>query len=364
MQKNSTHGSGTSTGSGPSLISGSEGRFHSSLVGVYSSAPFSYHWKRSADADYSLPGSNAPFMNPAVPASPQAPAQDITREGVTLTHPDKVLYVRQGITKQELAEYYLAVAEWILPYVANRPLSVVRCPRGNSKTCFFQRHATPDLPQQILPVRVPGSGQMESPYMMIKDVKGLMALTQSGVLELHPWAAKVETANRPDSLTIDLDPHEDMGWSKVKEAALEVRDRLDALGLQSFLKLTGGKGLHVVAPINQRPDWDTVKNFTRILAQNMVKDSPELYTAHSRKSQRRGKIFIDYLRNEYGASAIAPYSTRCKASAPIAMPIDWEELPEITRPDQYTLRKVRKILASRVQDPWEEMRTLRQELPA
>jgi bifunctional non-homologous end joining protein LigD len=281
-------------------------------------------------------------------------------EGVRLSNPDKILYPEQGITKGDLADYYVAVAERLLPHSAFRPITMVRCPTGRGKKCFYQRHAGSGVPEQLGEVTVPG---FDEPYLYIRDVAGLIAMVQMGVLEMHPWAVTVEHPDRADRIIFDLDPAEGLGFEEVIRAALEVRERLTALGLVSFVKTTGGKGLHVVAPIDATAEWQEVKRFAKGVSAEMAADSPERYLTKISKAEREGRIFIDYLRNDPTSTAVAPYSTRSRAGAPVAMPIRWDEVKAGLDPCDYTLATVPGLLAKQKADPWAEMFSVRQTLP-
>jgi bifunctional non-homologous end joining protein LigD len=281
-------------------------------------------------------------------------------EGVRLSNPDKVLYPEQGITKGDLADYYVAVAERLLPHAAFRPITMVRCPTGRGKKCFYQRHAGSGVPEQLGEVLVPG---FDDPYLYIRDLPGLLAMVQMGVLEMHPWAVTVEKPDRADRIIFDLDPAEGLGFEEVIRAALEVRDRLTALGLESFVKTTGGKGLHVVAPIDATAEWREVKRFAKGVSAEMAADSPERYLTKISKAEREGRIFIDYLRNDPTSTAVAPYSTRSRAGAPVAMPIRWDEVKEGLDPCDYTIATVPGLIAKQKADPWAEMFDVRQALP-
>jgi bifunctional non-homologous end joining protein LigD len=281
--------------------------------------------------------------------------------GIVFTHPDKILFTGEGITKRQLAEYYEAAAPRLLPHVAGRPLSLLRCPNGINRTCFFQRHISTGLPPHVKTVAVRLHETRD--YLYIEDRRGLMELVQMGVIEIHIWGAHVGELDKPDRIVFDLDPAEGVAWSRVKQAACDIRARLHKSKLQSFLMVTGGKGLHVVVPVQPGPDWQTVKGFARGLAKQMAQDEPELYTASPRKLGRKNRIFIDYLRNDKGASAIAPYAVRAKANAPVAMPIDWDELDKIPNAHfcdmPYALRRLKAIK----RDPWNDMKKLRQVFP-
>src|ERR1700730_14038025 len=234
-------------------------------------------------------------------------ADSTTVAGVHLTHPDKVLYPEQGITKQDLADYYVAVAERMLPHVAGRPLTLVRCPAGSEKKCFYQRHAGSGVPDQLGEVNIAGFAE---PYLFIKDLSGLIALVQMGVLEIHPWGARIDRPDRPDRIVFDLDPGEGLAFADVAAAAQEVRARLERVGLVAFAKTTGGKGMHVVVPIARRHTRPAVKTFAKETADAMAADAPDRYLTRIAKAERRGRIFIDYLRNDPTATAVGPYSTR------------------------------------------------------
>ncbi len=279
---------------------------------------------------------------------------------VTLTHPDKQLYPGSSITKRDLADYYEKVAPLLLAQIAGRPISLVRCPAGEGKPCFFQRHGAETLSPFVKPVKLPGD---KEPYLMIEDARGLTALVQMGVLEIHVWGSNADDSQHPDRLVFDLDPAPDVHFADVKRAAEDIRDGLKELKLASFLKTTGGKGLHVVVPFKKGPSWDEAKGFARTFSEAMAKAAPDRFTTNIRKAARTGKIFIDYLRNGEGASAVAAYSTRARKGAPIALPIDWKELKTLTSGDQFHMKDAVKRLTN---DPWRAMTTaaiVRQKLP-
>ena len=281
-------------------------------------------------------------------------------EGVRLSSPDKVLYPEQGITKSELADYYIAVADRMLPHVANRPVTMVRCPTGSEKKCFYQRHAGSGVLPQLHEVTVPG---FDDPYLYIQDLPGLIAMVQMGTLEVHPWGVTVERPDMPDRIIFDLDPDEGLGFADVISAAKEVRERLSRLGLESFVKTTGGKGLHVVLPIEPITAWPAAKAFAKSLSAEMAADAPERYLTKISKAERAGRIFIDYLRNDPTSTAVGPYSTRSRPGAPVAMPIEWEELDGSLEPSGFTLRTVPARIV-KVPDPWKEIGKVRQRLPS
>ena len=282
---------------------------------------------------------------------------------VRLTHPEKVLYPEQGITKRELVQYYEAVSDWMLPHVVGRPLSLVRCPEGYQKGCFYQKHAAVGTPDVLRRVRIrEGTGTVKGvgTYLFIDGLPGLLALVQMGVLEVHPWGSQVETLERPDRMTIDLDPSPEVPWSRMIETALTIRTRLRELGLESFVKTTGGKGLHVVAPLQAKQSWEEMKEFSRAVSEEFVQAAPQWFVATMTKAKRTGKIFLDFFRNTRGATAVAAYSTRARPGAPVSTPLSWEELPSLKSADAYTLGNVPARLASLRSDPWKGFFEVRQ----
>ncbi|MBW7851503.1 MAG: DNA ligase D [Rhodospirillales bacterium] len=282
-------------------------------------------------------------------------------EAAHLTHPDRVLWPRQGVTKRGLAAYYIEVAEWMLPHVVERAITLVRCPQGRHEECFYQRHATAGMPDSIGRVAVAGEKQ---PYLFVRDLDGLLALVQVGVLEIHTWGSRVDKPEAPDRLVFDLDPAPDVAWPRVVEAAREVRARLEDLGLRSFVKTTGGKGLHVVVPIDRGPGWDEIKAFTKAVSEALEADSPRRYTANMSKAKRNGRIYVDFLRNQWTATFIAPFSTRAKPGAPVAVPLSWEELDAGLHSDHFNVETILRRLAGLGDDPWAEMAEVRQTITA
>lgn len=274
------------------------------------------------------------------------------------THPDRVLWPDAGITKQELGDFYASIARWILPHVGARVLSLLRCPGGTAGKCFFAKHAWMGLDKAISLV---DTGD-EKPMMSVSGLEGILALVQANVLEIHVWGSLAQDLERPDRLIFDLDPGEGTSFEDIKSAALELRERLTKFGLTSFLKTSGGKGLHVTVPVEPSIDWETAKAFTKAVAQQMAADQPRRYVATMAKSRRSGRIFIDYLRNGRGATAIAPYSTRARKGAPVAMPIDWSELAALAGADHFNLRNAVHRLSSLAEDPWKDLPRIRQRL--
>jgi bifunctional non-homologous end joining protein LigD len=301
------------------------------------------------------------------PASPKPSAAIREVAGVKLTHPEKILYPDQGISKRDLALYYESIADWVLPHLVNRPLSLVRCPEGQGKTCFYQKHAHQGTPEVVRRVQIQeGTGTIEGvgTYLYIDDLPGLIALVQMGVLEVHPWGSRVDTLEKPDRMTIDLDPAPDVPWSRMIETALTIRTRLQELGLESFVKTTGGKGLHVVAPLQARQTWDDLKEFSRAIAEEFVRAAPQWFVSTMTKSKRTGKIFLDFFRNTRGATAVGAYSTRSRPGAPVSTPVSWDELPKVTSGDQFTLANVPSRLEGLGVDPWKGYFQVRQSLTA
>ena len=284
------------------------------------------------------------------------------RFGVTLTHPDRIYWPDAGLTKQGLAEYYADIWKWIAPHAMARPLALLRCPHDIDHKCFFQKRPWKGLHPSVAVIRNRGKGGDE--FLAIENLDGLVALVQGGGLEVHPWGATVGNLGHPDRLIFDLDPGPGSEWSHLVEAALELRDRLKQQGLKSFVKTTGGKGLHVVVPLQPKADWTKAKAFARGLAELMAKERPERYTATVSKQARKGRIFIDYLRNSRGATAIVPYGTRARAGAPVAMPLAWDELGPDISGDYFRVANAMNRLDHLSRDPWAGFFKLKQTLPA
>ena len=276
-----------------------------------------------------------------------------------LTHPERILWPDPGVTKQGLADFYIDIAKWILPHVTGRVLSAVRCPSGADEKCFYAKHAWAGLGENV---RLVDTGEGE-PMIAIDDLRGLLALVQASVLEIHPWGSRIDKLDEPDRIIFDLDPGESVPWNRVIAAAQEVRDRLKSHKLRSFVKISGGKGLHVVAPIDRGPDWERVKDYTRRIAEAMAADAPNLYLARMTKKLRKGKVFVDYLRNGRGATAVAAFSTRARKGAPVCVPLAWEELTEAIGPNHFSIENLRQRLDFLKVDPWTGFDRLRQRLP-
>ena len=276
-----------------------------------------------------------------------------------LTHPERILWLEQGVTKEGLAEFYSAISVWILPHISRRVLSLVRCPSGVDAKCFFAKHAWQGLSDAVQKIDV---GEKE-PMLAVDSLSGLIDLVQANVVEIHPWGSTISNLEKPDRLIFDLDPGEDVPWSAVVSSAIEVRDRLKDLGLKSFVKTSGGKGLHVVFPIEPTADWGEAKAFTKSVAETMAKAHPERYVATMTKRARKGRIFIDYLRNGRGATAVAAYSSRALPAATVSTPLEWDELSEVIRANHFTINNLKHRLDVLKKDPWESAFTIKQTLP-
>jgi bifunctional non-homologous end joining protein LigD len=282
---------------------------------------------------------------------------------LALSHPDKVLYPDLGLTKRDLADYYELVSDLMLPHVVNRPLTLLRCPEGRQKQCFFQKHPGESLPEGLVRVQAPSSDG-SSEYAAIADRRGLLALVQMGVLEVHLWGALASDAEHPDRLVFDLDPAPELDFKATIAGARALRQLLEELGLKSWVKTTGGKGLHVTVPIVPQAGWDEIKEFCRAVAEELTRREPERYIATMSKVKRQGKIFIDYLRNGRGATFIAPYSTRAREGATIAMPVEWDDLSARFKPEAFSVQSAAKYLERRSVDPFASLLKARQKLPS
>jgi bifunctional non-homologous end joining protein LigD len=281
---------------------------------------------------------------------------------VRLTHPQKVLDEVSGMTKQMLADYYWAVAEWMLPHIVERPVSLVRCPEGAGKPCFFQKHVNSMLPEGIGSVDIADKRGKVEPYITLGTAEALAALAQLGVLEVHPWGSRNEELEKPDRLVFDLDPDEELQWTEVADAAMEVRDGLKKLGLESFVKSTGGKGLHIVAPIEAEHAWPEIKGFAQQFVVAMERIAPQRYLTKMTKAARKGKIYLDYLRNERGATSVAAYSPRARAGAAVSMPLSWAELKKMTERPSFHVADFAEWKQRLKKDPWKDMDTVKQRL--
>jgi bifunctional non-homologous end joining protein LigD len=281
-----------------------------------------------------------------------------------ITHPEKVLDRASGLTKQALAEYYFAVAERMLPHVAGRPLSVLRCPEGSDKPCFFQKHVGRGLPEGVDSIAVPNrkTGKEEE-FLTLNSAEGLVGLAQMGVLEVHPWGSRNEALDWPDRIVFDLDPDPAVPFPVLAAIARALRQRLEKFKPDSFLKSTGGKGLHVVAPVEPGHEWETIKRFAHALVLELEAQDPKLYITRASKAERRNRIFLDYLRNDREATSVAPFSPRARSGAPVAMTLKWSEL-EMGKMPAFRVADFAQWRKRLARDPWKDMLKVKQRLNA
>jgi bifunctional non-homologous end joining protein LigD len=271
---------------------------------------------------------------------------DLSLHGVDITHPDRVVFEDGKITKADVARYYAAVAPLLLREIQRRPITVVRCPGGVKADCFYQRNVGFGLGPNVHPFAWIYKGRSYK-YIYVEDAKGIMEMIQMGVIEIHPWGATIDKIHTPDRMIFDLDPDLSVPFSDVKEAAREIRKRLSKTGLASSVKCSGGKGLHVVVPLAPRRRWDEVKSWASAFAHDMVARAPDTYVATITKAKRKGKILIDFFRNDYTATGVAGYSLRARPRAPVAVPLDWRELTTLHSADQFTIKAVLKRIQGR-----------------
>jgi bifunctional non-homologous end joining protein LigD len=288
-----------------------------------------------------------------------------TREeyhGVRISNPHRIVYPKQGITKVELAHYYDAVATRMLPHVVSRPLSLLRCPKGRDDECFFQKHASAGFPDSLMQVNIREKSGKHAEYLYVDGIKGIVAAVQMGTLEFHIWGSRVDALEKPDRLVFDLDPDETLDFGVVRLAAAVLRRRLERLGLKTVPLVTGGKGVHVIAPLRRTADWAQVKAFAKAFATKLATDEPDVFTATMSKSRRRGRIFVDWFRNERGSTAIAPYSTRARENGPVATPVGWRELEDLESANCFRIDDVMKRMQRK--DPWDKSKSWRQSITA
>lgn len=287
----------------------------------------------------------------------ETPLEEVAHQ-FKLTNPHKILYSEDKITKEDLLHYYDSLSEYILPFLSLRPLTLVRCP-SQYKECFFQRHPNKNTPLALHSLQ---DSEEKEDYIYLDNKEGLFSLVQMGVLEIHIWGSTITHLDQPDLIVFDLDPAPDVPWKKVVATALELRDHLAQYQLKSFVKTTGGKGLHVVVPIQPQYHWGEVKEFTHVFVQLLEQLNPKEYISTMTKSKRRGKIFIDYLRNQRTATAIAPYSTRAKIHAPVSTPLSFEELSQKIEDNTYTIKTLPERLNQLKEDPWKDFWEIKQSL--
>ena len=318
--------------------------------------------KRAAD----LRETRAPAGDSAMPAAARTRAKTTSASmsaSIELTHPERVVFPDSGITKHQVFDYYRAMARWLLPEILGRPLSIVRCPQGAGRPCFFQKHHTPGM-DRVDAVPLAEEGGTRADYLVVRDEAGLLELVQFNAIEFHPWGARADAPDEADRIVFDLDPGPDVPWPHVVEAARLVRKRLRALGLTSFVRTSGGKGLHVVVPLKPACPWPQAKDFAHAFAESMAASEPLAYVATATKKFRKGKIFIDYLRNGRGATSVASFSLRAREGAPVSMPLRWEELGRIKGGDAYTLSTAPRRMSRLGAHPWGDYARRRQDLAA
>jgi bifunctional non-homologous end joining protein LigD len=287
----------------------------------------------------------------------------VARQEVHITHPERIVFPGTDYSKQDVADYYRAVMPWMLPELADRPLSLLRCPSGAGKACFFQKHHAGTLGGDVRSISIREKDGASDDYLYVDNERGVLELVQMNALEFHPWGARADDPERPDRLVFDLDPAPGIDWKTLKAAAQDVREHLHKVGLESFLRLSGGKGVHVVVPIRRGPSWQDAKAFCEALAGAMAALKPTRYLATASKSKREGRIFIDWLRNARGATSVASWSLRAREGAPVAIPLRWEELAKVSGPDAFDLAAAIKRAKTLRKDPWEGFAQLRQTLP-
>jgi len=308
---------------------------------------------------------NMPTPQSTQPRAPAKSRGDRTHAavevaGVAITHPDRVIAQAQNVTKLDVVRYHEAVAAWLKPQVSTRPLALIKCPGGDFAHCFFQKHASD--PRR--PGRTTRARSDDPPYLRLSNLAAIIEAVQNGAFEFHTWGCSFPRLDRPDRLVLDLDPADELGWNSFRAATEAVRQRLDEIGLRWFLKTTGGKGLHFVVPLERRYGWDEVKRAAASIAQGLAADHPDRFIATASKADRRSKVFVDYLRNAQGATAVAAYSLRARPGLPVSMPIEWSQLEQDVRASFFNLRNVPDYLAKRAADPWAGYDEARQRLPA
>ena len=307
-----------------------------------------------SNSDRSAPAKKSPSRSSK---SAKAAASDV----ITITHPDRVAYADEGITKQDVADYYTKVMDWFLPGVINRPTSVIRCPEGTAKACFFQKHLIQGL-HHVGTAKLKEESGTQAVYIYPENATSVIELVQFGALEFHPWGSLVADADHADRIVFDLDPGPHVSWTRVVAAARLVRKLLAQMGLESLVRTTGGKGLHVVVPLKPSCAWDIARAFAEAFANTLANAHPLEFVATATKAKRGGKIYVDYLRNGRGATSVASYSLRARPRAPVATPLRWAELGKVKSGDAFTIKNLPARLASLRADPWKELTTIKQDL--
>ena len=279
-----------------------------------------------------------------IPKAKARAAEASDHAGVKISNPDRVIYPESGITKGQLADYYTALADPILAWLASRPVSLVRCPQGRAKHCFFQKHDAGSFGDAVKHVPIREKDGHEEPYLYLDDARGMLTCVQMGAIEFHGWGSKVADVEMPDRLVFDLDPDEGLDFNDVKKAALQLRDVLGEIGLATWPMLSGGKGIHVVAPLDASRDWVAVKDFASRFSKAIAQAHPERFTANMKKVERKGRIFLDWLRNQRGATAVLPYTARARPNATVAAPVLWDEFDDIDKAGHYTIADAEELL--------------------
>ena len=282
---------------------------------------------------------------------------------ITITHADRVVYPGESITKGDVAAYYQRVMTWLLPNVIKRPLSVIRCPEGANKTCFFQKHPMSGL-HHVGTIELKEEKGSLATYMYAKNAGSILELVQFGAMEFHVWSTRINSLETTDRVIFDLDPSPRVAWERIVAAARLLKVQMEELGLTSFVRTSGGKGLHVVLPVKPACSWELAKDFSHTIAARMATEQPQEFVDTANKTKRAGKIYVDYLRNTRGATSIANYSLRARTNAPVATPLRWEELSKIEGGDTFTIRSLPRRLSRLRKDPWENIDSVKQTLSA
>ena len=281
--------------------------------------------------------------------------------GIRITHADRLLFSDPDITKIDLARYYGVIADRMLPYAANHPASILRCPQGPDHQCFYQKHASDGFPDEIHQMPIEESDGDMANYLYVNDAKGLVAAVQMGTIELHIWGSTIDRLDAADRLVFDLDPDPSVTFETVKQAAVSLRHALEELGLKSVAMVSGGKGIHVIVPLSRRTPWEDAKAFAKGLSAKIADNDPDNYIATMSKAKRKGRIFIDWLRNERGSTAVAPYSVRARAGGPVATPVGWDELGDLDAANRFHIPDILERLESGT-DPWAAAKDWKQSL--
>ncbi|MCB2061276.1 MAG: non-homologous end-joining DNA ligase [Novosphingobium sp.] len=276
--------------------------------------------------------------------SPEKPGNAPKNEAVKISSRDRIIFPESGQTKGDLADYYAKIAPLMLPFIANRPVSLVRCPQGRAKKCFFQKHDTGGFGDHVLYVPIKEKGGSTENYLYVEDATGLLQCVQMGTIEFHGWPACVSDVEKPDRVIFDLDPDENLDFGDVARAAIKIRDQLAGLGLTSFAMVSGGKGVHVVVPLTTGHSWDAHGDFSRRFAEALAQAEPDKFTTTMSKAKRKGKIFIDWLRNQRGNTAVVPYSARARSGAPVAAPVTWDELRKLKNARSFSISDAGRLL--------------------